>query len=140
MSTAGPNTYRRSMNKLMDFTHSREEEVDQNSCTKLHRRLILNFIQPVGSDLYIICTGICTNTFCNEDKKQLASLTNLSQNCDNFCCHQKDGAYFHGIDAIETLPLSFGCSIKIWPKLKTTWIVHQHIFTNQLCHCLLVGI
>ena len=28
---------------------------------------------------------------------------------------------------------------QIWSKLKTTWIGHQHIFTNQLCHCLLVG-
>ena len=30
----------------------------ENSCTKLHRRLILDFIQPVGRDLYFVCISL----------------------------------------------------------------------------------
>ena len=30
----------------------------ENSCTKLHRRLILNFIQLVGRDLYFVCISL----------------------------------------------------------------------------------
>ena len=83
----------------------------ENSCTKLHKRLILNLIKPVGRDLYFICTSLFLiesqvstqiveglmptifrfRTLFHNIYRYILQWTqkifgNFSQNYDNFCC------------------------------------------------------